>query len=245
MASEKIKFSSLYNNFIEPSKMIKKYWLFGWESEGEVNWGNKGYIDPLFSALEAYNENEVSKILSNFNEEYAPSSIFHKNSKKVFNALDELDNNLIENQFTYTTFYRSNVSPLVFPNDENVIFREYMRNDRYKKYIDFEDYTIEAKDDFYKQLQLERVNAIKSSEYYTEIKSKLEIVFFMMNTRSDSFISNFMNTLFETDYKLEFQNGLVYLYSSEKENNPKLILLPQSNFFAYLLNEVIERINKK
>lgn len=245
MANEKIKFSSLYNNFIEPSKMIKKYWLFGWESEGEVNWGKKGYIDPLFSALEAYNENEVSKILSNFNEEYNSSSIFHKNSKKVFNALHELDNNLIEDKFTYTTFYRSNVSPLVFPNDDNVIFSEYMRNDRYMKYIDFEDYTIETKDHFYKQIQLERVNTIKNSEYYSEIKNKLEIVFFMMNTRAESFITNFMNVLFDTDYKLEFQNGLVYLYSSEKENNPKLILLPQSNFFAYLLNEVIERINKK
>lgn len=245
MENDKIKFSSLYKHFINPNNMIKKYWLFGWESGGEVNWGNEGYSDSLYSAFESQNKDEVFQILSNFNEEYVPSSIFNKNSKKVFNALHELDNNLIENKFTYTTFYRSNVSPLVFPNDDNVIFSEYMRNDRYMKYIDFEDYTIETKDDFYKQLQLERVNAIKSSEYYTEIKSKLEIVFFMMNTRAESFITNFMNVLFDTDYKLEFQNGLVYLYSSEIENNPKLILLPQSNFFAYLLNEVIERINKK
>lgn len=245
MANEKIKFSSLYNNFIEPSKMIKKYWLFGWESEGEVNWGNKGYIDPLFSTLEAYYEIEASKILSNFNEEYNPSSNLHRNCIKIFNSLNESDNNFKENKFIYTTIYRSNVSPLVFPIDHNLIFREYMRDDRFKKYINFEGYNIRNKNEFYKQLQLERVNIIKNSENYSEIKNKLEIVFFMMNTRADSFISNFMNVLFDTDYKLEFQNGLVYLYSSEKENNPKLILLPQSNFFAHLLNEVINRINKK
>jgi hypothetical protein len=239
MEMEKINFAKLYKNFINPNNMMKKYWLFGWEREDEVNWGNDDYIDPLFSALEAYNENEVSKILSNFNEEYNSSSIFHKNSKKVFNALHELDNNLIEDKYTYTTFYRSNVSPLVFPIDHNAIYREYMRNDRYKKYIDFDGYNIENKDDFYEKLQLERVNTIKNSEYYSEIISKLEIVFFMMNSRAEAFITNFMNTLFDTDYKLEFQNGLVYLYSSEKENNPKLILLPQSNFFAHLLNEVI------
>ena len=244
MEKKIINFSKLYKNFIDPSKMIKKYWLFGWESGGELNWGNEGYIDPLFTALEAYNENEVSKILSNFNEEYNSSSIYHKNSKKVFNALHELDNNLIEDKFTYTTFYRSNVSPLVFPNDDNVIFREYMRNDRYKKYINFEGYNIENKVDFYKQLQLERVNTFKKSEYYSEIKNKLEIAFFIMNTRADSFISNFMNNLFETNYEMEFQNNLLYFYSSENENHPKLILLPQSNFAAYLLNDMIVQINK-
>ena len=119
-----------------------------------------------------------------------------------------------------------------------------MRNDRYKKYIDFDGYNIENKDDFYKQLQLERVNAIKNSEFYPEITNKVEIVFFMMNTRADSFISNFMNNLFETNYEMEFQNNLLYFYSSENENHPKLILLPQSNFAAYLLNDMIVQINK-
>ena len=245
MENEKIKFSSLYKHFINPNKMIKKYWLLGWESGSEVNWGNEGYIDPLYSAFEARNEDDVIHILFNFNEEYDPSSVFHKNSKKVFNSLEELDNNLIENKFVYKTLYRSNISPLVFPIDHNAIYREYMRNDRYKKYIDFDGYNIENKDDFYKQLQLERVNDIKNSEFYPEIKNKLEIVFFMMNTRADSFISNFMNNLFEANYEMEFQNNLLYLYSSVNKNHPKLILLPQSNFAAYLLNEVINRINKK
>ena len=243
MKQEKINFSELYKNFIDPIKMIKKYWLLGWESGSEVNWGNEGYIDPLYSAFEARNEENVFHILSNFNEEYDPSSVFHKNSKKVFNSLEELNNNLIENKFVYKTLYRSNVSPLVFPIDHNSIYREYMRIDRYKKYIDFKGYNIENKDDFYKQLQLERVNAIKKSEYYSEIKNKLEIVFFMMNTRADSFISNFMNKLFDTNYEMEFQNNLLYLYSSVNKNHPKLILLPQSNFAAYLLNDLIVQIN--
>lgn len=236
MENDKIKFSELYENFTGSGNINGKYWIFGLESGGEVDWCQEnGVKDELVINFIKNNKKEVFRILSNFDEEIQTSSTFHNIICMLLKILNEYENNVMSGNFNYSTVYRTNICPLVFPSDCESIFREYMKCDRYKKFIEFDEDNTKSKSTFYRKLLEERANFLANRDL-----SKVKAIFFISKNWTEYFIKYFLNIVFNTNYTHLKKEDKIDLYVSG--DNPKLIVLPQRGLGYDNLSNFIKNI---